>query len=175
MDWSKVKGIAFDIDGVMTDGGLFCDPQGEFLRTYDAKDAFAVRMAAMHGIPCAVITGGKAESIRLRFVHCGVKGEDVHLKSCVKIRDFKHFCNKYGFDESEVVYFGDDLPDVPVLLAAGIGVAPADACAEAKEAADYVSPYPGGHWCVRDTIEMIMKAKGLWNVDYDVYESMFRK
>lgn len=175
MDWEKIKGIAFDIDGVMTDGGLFCDPNGEFLRTYDAKDAFAVRMACMHKIPCAVITGGKAESIRLRFIHCGVKPDDVYLQSCVKIRDFEHFCAKYGLDKSEVAYFGDDIPDVPVLLAAGFGIAPADACEEAKAAADYVSPFPGGHWCMRDAIEKIMKAKGLWEVDYGVYEKMFGK
>lgn len=174
-DWSKIKGVAFDIDGVMTDGGLLCTADGEFLRIYDAKDAFAVRMAAMHGIPCAVISGGKSESIRMRFVHCGVKPEDIYLRSCVKMRDFEDFCSKYDLHPSEVAYFGDDLPDIPVLRAAGLGVAPADACAEAKAAADYISPYPGGKWCMRDTMEKILKSQGLWDVDFDTYESMFRQ
>lgn len=174
IDFASIKAIAFDIDGVMTDGGLLCTPDGDFLRTYDAKDAFAVRMAAMHGLPCAVITGGQSDTIRRRFLHCGVKAEDIYLNSCVKMRDFQDFCTRHGLQMSEVAYFGDDIPDVPVLKAAGLGVTPCDGCAEAKAAADYISPFPGGKWCMRDTLEKIMKAKGIWNIDYDVYETMFR-
>ena len=68
MDFSRIKAFAFDIDGVATDGGVFCDSNGDLLRTYDAKDGFAIRMAVMRGYPVAVITGGSSESIRKRMI-----------------------------------------------------------------------------------------------------------
>ena len=79
MDLLRIKAFAFDIDGVATDGGVFCNGDGDLLRTYDAKDGFAIRMAVMNGFPVAVITGGSSESIRKRMVTSGVKAEDVFL------------------------------------------------------------------------------------------------
>ena len=90
-DLSKIKAFAFDVDGVMTDGGIFCDLQGNLYRTYDAKDGFAIRMAVMNGYPVGVITGGRSSSIRERFKTSGVKPEDVYLGSRDKIRDFDDF------------------------------------------------------------------------------------
>ena len=71
------------------------------------------------------------------------------------------------------MYFGDDVPDVPVIIAAGIGVAPSDACIEAREAADIVSPLPGGKGCVRHHMEEVMKAQGRWTFDVSVYKKSF--
>ena len=172
-DLSKIKAFAFDVDGVMTDGGIFCDLQGNLYRTYDAKDGFAIRMAVMNGYPVGVITGGRSSSIRERFKTSGVKPEDVYLGSRDKIRDFDDFCSRHGLKREEVAFFGDDIPDVEVLLAAGIGVAPADAAPQAKEAADYVSPLPGGKGCVREFFEKAMTAAGRWNYKTDVYKKLF--
>lgn len=170
----NIKAIAYDIDGVMTNGGVLCTQDGDLLRTYDSKDSFAVRMATMHGFPVAVITGGASRTIVLRAKMFGVKEEDVYLSSRNKIKDFNDFISRHGLDASEVMYFGDDLPDVPVLKACGRGVAPADACEEAKAAADVVSEYPGGHWCVRKAIEEVMKAQDKWYFDVDAYEKTFK-
>lgn len=172
-DLKDIKGFAFDIDGVMTDGGILADLEGQLYRTYDAKDGFAVRMASMNGYPVGVITGARSQSVRARFAGNGIPPEDVYLGSRDKITDFDDFCARHGLERSEVMFFGDDIPDIPVILAAGIGVVPADAVDEAKEAADIVSDRPGGKCCVRRHIEQVMKAQGRWNFDVQVYKNRF--
>ena len=173
MDLLKIKAFAFDIDGVATDGGILCIPGGDLLRIYDAKDSFAVRMAAMNGYPVAVITGGSSLSIRERMVTTGLKPEDVFLHSRNKMDEFRIFCERYSLQPEDVMYFGDDVPDIEVLQTCGCGVCPSDAVEEVKAAADYVSPFPGGKGCLRDTIEKVMKAQGRWVFDTDVYRKRF--
>ena len=168
-DFSKIKAITFDVDGVMTDGGLLCFDDGNFLRVFDAKDAFGLRMAQMAGIRLAVITGGTSPSIRQRCLKCGVHEDDIYLHSRDKMKDFRDFCTRHGFAPEEVAYVGDDLPDIAVIRAAGLGVAPADAVPEARAAADFVSHYPGGKGCLRDLSERILKAQDKWHFDLDAY------
>ena len=172
-DFKDIKGFAFDIDGVMTDGGILADLEGQLYRTFDAKDGFAVRMAAMNGFPVAVITGGRSQSIRARFSSNRIPPEDIYLGSRVKIDDFDDFCRRHGLKREEVMFFGDDVPDVEVIEAAGIGVAPADASIEAREAADIVSMRPGGKACVREYMEAVMKAQGRWVFNSKVYKKLF--
>ena len=76
---SRIRAFAFDVDGVLTDGGILANLEGELFRTFDSKDGFALRMASMHGYRLAIITGGRSESIRRRFTTCGVRPEDVYL------------------------------------------------------------------------------------------------
>lgn len=169
----KIKAFVFDVDGVLTDGGILCDLSGELYRVFDSKDSLAIRMAVMRGYHLGVITGGRSESIRMRFHTCGIKPEDVYLLSRVKIDDLNDFCSRHGITPEEVMYFGDDLPDVPVLEACGCGVCPNDAVDEVKEVADYISSRPGGKGCVRETLEMTMKAQGTWQLDMHEYKRHF--
>ena len=169
----KIKAFVFDVDGVLTDGGIFATEDGELLRTFDAKDAFGMRMAAMKGYTLGAITGGRSHSIPKRLKVCGFKDEDIYLGSRIKMNDFEDFCKNHNLNADEVMYFGDDIPDVPVIKACGIGVCPSDAVQEAKDAADYISDRPGGKLCVRQALEMVMKAQGKWNVDLDIYNKMF--
>ena len=169
----KIKAFVFDVDGVLTGGGLLADLNGEFYRTFDSKDGFALRMAMMHGYHLGIITGGRSESIRMRFQACGVPPCDVYLGSRDKIKDFEDFCKRHGLKAEEVMYFGDDLPDIPVMTACGCGVAPSDAVTEAKAAADYVSNGAGGKGCVRESIEMVMKLHGKWALDVQEYKKKF--
>ena len=173
MDLLKIKAFAFDIDGVATDGGILCIPGGDLLRVYDAKDSFAVRMATMNGYPVAVITGGSSVSIRERMVTTGLKPEDVFLHCRNKMDEFMQFCERYSLQPEDVMYFGDDIPDIDVIRACGCGVCPSDAMEEVKAAADYVSPFPGGKGCLRDTIEKVMRAQGRWVFDTEVYKKKF--
>ena len=172
-DLSKIKAFAFDVDGVMTDGSLIGVLGGEFYRIYDAKDGFAVRMASMNGYHLAVITGGSSLSIRDRFKASGVPEEDIYLHSRDKMEDFQDFCAKHGILPENVMYFGDDIPDVEVLQACGVGVAPADAVGEAKAAADYISQYPGGKGCIRECFEAVMKSQGHWKFNTSTYKKKF--
>ena len=173
MDLLKIKAFAYDIDGVATDGSILCIPGGDLLRVYDAKDSFAVRMATMNGYPVAVITGGSSLSIRERMVTTGLKPEDVFLHCRNKMDEFKLFCERYDLQPEEVMYFGDDIPDIEVIQACGCGVCPSDAVDEVKAAADYVSPFPGGKGCLRDTIEKVMRAQGRWVFDTETYKKKF--
>lgn len=173
MDFSKIKAFAFDIDGVMTDGSILCFNDGDLFRTYDAKDSFAVRMAVMNGYRLAVITGGVSDSIKMRFKTLGIPEEDIFLGCRDKMKYFNSFCERYSLKAEEVMYFGDDLPDLSVIKAAGIGVCPSDACAEAKAAADYIDPYPGGKGCIRHCFEEVMRSQGKWEFEVDYYEKRF--
>lgn len=170
---TKIRAFAFDVDGVMTDGGIFADPQGQLFRTFDAKDGFGVRMARMKGYPVGIITGGRSGSIRARFNGCGVPAEDIYLGSRVKIEDFMDFCRRHGLKPEEVIFFGDDVPDIEVMQAAGISICPGDAADDVKAIADIVSTRPGGRACVREYIERTLKLQGNWNFDQQVYKDMF--
>jgi 3-deoxy-D-manno-octulosonate 8-phosphate phosphatase (KDO 8-P phosphatase) len=89
------------------------------------------------------------------------------------MHDFEDFCRRHGLKADEVMYFGDDLPDIPVMKACGCGVCPSDAVQEVKDIADYISDKPGGKHCVRQTLEMVMRAQDKWEVYFDVYHKMF--
>ena len=171
--FKKIRAFAFDVDGVLTDGGILADLDGELFRTFDSKDGFAIRMAYMKGFPVAIITGGRSESIRKRFQTCGVKPEDVYLGSRDKMDDFSDFCSRHCLQPDEVLYCGDDLPDAPVMQACGCGACPADAVPEVREIADYVSPHAGGHGFARFIIEMVMKLQGTWQLDVKEYKRKF--
>lgn len=168
-----VKAIVFDVDGVMTDGSVLCDPNAEPLRIFNEKDGHGLRMAAMNGYILGVITGGHTESVHKRMTAYGVPYGNVYMKARDKRKVLASFCERFGLSHEEVLYMGDDIPDIPALELAGIGVVPADAVEEAKQAADIVSPVPGGRGFVRWTLELVMKAQGRWTFDVEKYEKMF--
>lgn len=172
-DFKNVKALAFDVDGVFTDGGILCDLSGELYRSFDAKDGFAVRMLSLKNIPVAIITGGRSGSIRERFKSCGIPPENVYLGSRDKLEDLDRFCRRFSLALDEVLYTGDDIPDIEAIVKCGTGCCPSDAVPEVKEAADYISPFPGGRGCVRDIIENVLKANGLWEFDAKGYKARF--
>jgi 3-deoxy-D-manno-octulosonate 8-phosphate phosphatase (KDO 8-P phosphatase) len=171
--FSRIRAFAFDVDGVLTDGGILADLNGELYRTFDSKDGMAIRMAVMKGFHMAIITGGRSESIRQRFESCGIKPEDAYLRSRAKIEDFEDFCTRHGLSAEEVMYFGDDLPDIPVMVACGCGVCPSDAVEEVKEIADFISTRPGGKGCARELIQTVLKEQGKWELDVQAYKKHF--
>jgi 3-deoxy-D-manno-octulosonate 8-phosphate phosphatase (KDO 8-P phosphatase) len=170
-----IRAIAYDLDGVATDGSIIVSgPTPEDLvRVVNAKDSFASRVAAQKGFIVSVISGGKTEALRTRCIHMGVREENLYLGVRGKLAVFREFCSRNGLDPSEVAYFGDDIPDTQVLRACGFGIAPADAAEEAKAAADYVTKLPGGRGCIREGIEMIMRAQDKWHFDEDRYDLIY--
>lgn len=171
--YKDIKAFAFDVDGVFTDGGILCDLQGELYRTFDAKDSFAVRMAVMHGYGVAIITGGRSRSIAQRFLGCGVAEEDIYLGSRVKTDELADFCARHGYSPEDVLFIGDDIPDIECLKLCGIGFCPSDASIEVSKAADEMSEFPGGKGCVREAVTKVMKARGDWEFDPQLYNKMF--
>ncbi len=158
----QIKAFAFDVDGVFTNGMVLVSESGDLLRSYNAKDGHAVRMAAEHGYAVAIITGGSSATIHKRFHPLGVF--DIYLKSFYKLPDFEHFCTKYNLQPQEVLFMGDDIPDIDIMRHCGIACCPADAVPEVKAAAHYISSQNGGDACVRDVIMQVMKVQGKWEI-----------
>ncbi|MFZ9956648.1 MAG: KdsC family phosphatase [Flavobacteriales bacterium] len=159
----KLKDITtfiFDVDGVMTDGRIILTSAGDQQRTMNIKDGFALQFARKQGYKIAVISGGKAESIRQRFVGLGI--HDVYLGIADKIHAYKELCDTYNIKDENVLYMGDDIPDYEVMSTVGFPAAPNNACEEIKNISVYISPYTGGNGCVRDVIEQVLKAQDKW-------------
>jgi len=165
----KIKAFAFDVDGVFTDGLVIATETGDLLRSHNAKDGYAVRVAITQKYPVAIITGGSSESILKRFVQIGVSISDIYLRSHYKMPDFTDFCTRHNLQPHEVLFMGDDIPDIGILKACGIATCPADAVTEVKEICDYISIYPGGRGCARDVIEQTLKIQGNWADSPEAY------
>ncbi len=162
-DLSKIKAIIFDIDGVLSSETITLAPDGLPMRTVNIKDGYAIQLAVKHGLRIAIMTGAKVESIRVRYEGLGV--EDIYVGCSVKVRTYEAFLEKYGLKEEEVMYMGDDIPDLEVMRRVGCPVCPKDAAWEIQEASVYVSHLKGGYGCGRDVIEQVLRAHGKWVMD----------
>lgn len=156
----KIKGIAFDVDGVLSPSTIPLSHEGEPLRMVSIKDGYALQLAVKHGLKLAIISGASTRAIQVRFEGLGL--QDIYLGAAMKLPIFEQWLAKYGFSPHEVAFVGDDIPDMQVMQAAGLSVAPADAAVEVKNVAQYVSPFNGGYGVGRDLLEQVMKAQGLW-------------
>jgi 3-deoxy-D-manno-octulosonate 8-phosphate phosphatase (KDO 8-P phosphatase) len=156
----QIKAFAFDVDGVFTDGTVLVAESGYLLRAHQAKDGYAIRCAVTQGYPVGIITGAASPTVTKRFDMLGVT--DVYLNARDKIEPFYHFCAKYSLDPSEVLYMGDDIPDLEVMEVCGLPCAPSDAAQEVLKAAQYISLYAGGKGCVRDVVEQVLRLHGKW-------------
>lgn len=136
---------------------------GEPMRMVNIKDGYALRLAAKLGYHIAIITGGKTESVRHRYEALGIK--DIFLGASHKLEIFENWIQSKGLSAEEVLYMGDDIPDLKCMRHAGLACAPCDACPEAREAAAYVSGFNGGYGCGRDVIEQVLRAHGDWMRD----------
>ncbi len=159
----QAKAFIFDVDGVMTDGSVLASEDGHFLRTFNIKDGYAVQHAAKIGYPIAIISGGKSDGIIKRFEALGVK--DIYTGQQHKEAAFNEFLAKYSLQPGDIVYMGDDMPDIPLLKIVGVASCPADAAIDVLKICNYISPINGGKGCVRDIIEKTLKLQEKWWVD----------
>jgi 3-deoxy-D-manno-octulosonate 8-phosphate phosphatase (KDO 8-P phosphatase) len=157
---AEVEALIFDVDGVFTEGGITLEPGGDFLRTYYAKDGYAVTYASSQGVPIFIISGGRGELLKRRFEMLKVTKTYTNIGD--KPAALAEIVKQYGINLENTVYMGDDIPDLPIMQMVGIPVCPADACPEIIEASIYVSQYAGGKGCVRDIIEQVLRAQDKW-------------
>ncbi len=162
-DLTRIKALAFDVDGVLSASNVLLLEGGQPCRTANIKDGYALQLAVKRGMPVAIITGGRSEAVRVRYEGLGIK--DVFLGTAVKISKFQEWTASLGIQEDEVLYMGDDIPDYEVMQRCGCPCCPADAAAEIREIATYVSPLNGGYGCVRDVVEQVLRAQGKWMGD----------
>ena len=159
-DIALVEAIVLDVDGVMTDGGIIPTPDGDFIRRYDAKDGYAIASALREGLKVCVISGGRGRMLENRLTMLGVSR--MYLNCMDKVAAISEFMAENGLTREQVLYMGDDIPDLECMRVVGMPVCPSDAAMEVVEASRYVSEFVGGHGAVRDIIEQVMRAKGLW-------------
>ena len=162
-DLSKIRAVIFDVDGVLSAETITLHPNGEPMRTVNIKDGYAIQLAMKLGVRIVILTGGTTESVRLRYERLGV--QDVYMGCAVKVKTYEELLAKYGLADDEVMYMGDDIPDVEVMRRVGCPVCPADACQEVKALSCYVSQLRGGYGCGRDVIEQTLRAQGKWVLD----------
>ena len=162
-DLSRIKAFAFDVDGVLSPDTIPLHPSGEPMRIVNIKDGYALQFAAKMGYPIAIITGGRTEAVRKRFEGLGLN--HVYMGAAVKIEIFKKWLDECGLRPDEVMYMGDDIPDLECMREVGIPVCPADAAAEVIEASRYVSEFRGGEGAVREIVEQVLRARGDWARD----------
>lgn len=162
-DLKKIKAIVFDVDGVLSADVIPLHTSGEPMRTVNIKDGYAIQLAVKKGLHIAIITGGRTEAVRKRFAGLGV--QDLYLGSAVKIHDYRDFRDKHGLKDEEILYMGDDIPDMEVMQECGLPCCPKDAAPEVKSIARYISHAAGGYGCGRDVVEQVMKAQGKWMAD----------
>lgn len=153
----KIKLVAFDVDGVMTDGSLTFDEDGKEYKTFNAKDGQGIVMLNRSGFTTAIITARDNHTVTHRFnmlgmhkLYKGQKNKELALDELVK---------EYGIEYTEVAYMGDDLPDVCVLKKVGLATCPNDAVDEVQEVCDFITPKNGGRGAVRDLCNLLLKSK----------------
>lgn len=162
---NNINTFVFDVDGVLTDGTILITSDGELLRNMSVKDGYAIKNAIVHGYTICIITAGSNEGVRTRLRGLGVT--DIYMGTFHKADTLEEFLDVYNINPENVLYMGDDIPDIPPMKMVGLPTCPQDAVAEVKEVCKYISHINGGKGCVRDVIEQVMKVQGKWTKEFD--------
>jgi YrbI family 3-deoxy-D-manno-octulosonate 8-phosphate phosphatase len=157
----RVELILSDVDGVLTDGGIWYDNQGVELKGFHIHDGMGIRLWQQAGFKFGVLTARTSHIVKLRAAELSI--DIVRQGFEDKLPVAQEILRECGLAPQQVCYIGDDLTDLPVIRSIGLGVAVADAAAEVRAAAAYVTRLPGGRGAAREVIETILKAKGRWD------------
>lgn len=157
--FSQITTFVFDVDGVLTDGSLIIMPGSEYVRTMNVKDGFALQLAIKKGYRVIIISGATSVAVKARMNYLGIKEVFMGVKDK---RTFLQEKLKPG-DQEQVLFMGDDLPDLELLQQVFLPACPADAAPEILSIAQYISPFGGGKGCVRDVVEKVMKLRNDWS------------
>lgn len=164
--FKKIKAFVLDVDGVLTDSSILVLNDGQQARRMNIKDGYALQLAIKRGYKILVLSGGTSDAVKIRLQKLGI--EDVHLGIPDKKEILLQYVQQHGLLWEEVLYMGDDIPDLQVMKMAGLACCPADAVAEIKQISHYVSPVVGGEGCVRDVIEKVLKLNDHWYHDMGI-------
>ena len=169
---SRVKLLLMDVDGVLTDGHLFNvpGPDGKMVETkgFDSQDGIGLQWLSWHGVKTGVISGRQSPATEERARQC--KMSYVYQGHIEKIPILEEILKDAKIDSSEVAYIGDDFTDIVIMHRVGLAIATANARAEVKREAHYVTEAVGGSGAVREVVELILKARGLWGEILKHYE-----
>ncbi|CAL1516936.1 3-deoxy-D-manno-octulosonate 8-phosphate phosphatase [Chitinophaga sp. MM2321] len=161
--FKPITTFILDVDGVLTDGTLQLLPGGEMSRRMNIKDGYALQLAVKKGYRVVIISGGKSESVVSRLQGLGIR--DIFTGVHDKKEKLQDYVFEHDLSWDEILYMGDDIPDYQPMQLVALPVCPADAAAEIKGICRYISPVPGGHGCVREVMEKVLKLNGHWLMD----------
>lgn len=155
---TRIKLLAFDIDGVMTDGSLYYGDKGEAFKVFNVHDGFGIKLAKLSGIEIAIVTSRKSDMVTARAADLGV----THVYQGVpnKRALLGELLEKVGYGWPAVAFMGDDLVDLPAMLRSGMAIAPANAHPQVRAKAHHVTQAKGGDGAVREAIEYILTSQG---------------
>ncbi len=156
---NKISTFIFNVEGVFTDGKVYLI-NDDVIRALNSKDGYAVQYATKLGYKIFIITGGNSQQVKDRLLNLGVN--EVHLAVKRKLECYENILLRNQVLPEEVLYMGDDIPDIPVLKKVGVSTCPQDACSDVKMLVDYQSHRNGGFGCVRDVIEQTLRLQGKW-------------
>ena len=157
--FSKIKALVLDVDGVLTDGSIIYDSLGGETKVFSVRDGLGLRLLMDAGIAVAILTGRSSPALRARCENLGIKNVWDGISD--KADHLDEIAARLGVKVSEIAYVGDDLPDVPVMVKVGAGVAVSDAHPAVIGAACAVTAAPGGRGAVREVCEAILAGRGL--------------
>ena len=162
----KITTFVFDVDGVLTDGTLIVLKDGLQARQMHVNDGFGLQMAVKKGYRVLIISGGDSEEVKNRLEKLGIKNVQMGIENKMHFLSLYREENKLNWEE--ILYMGDDLPDLPLMNQVGLSCCPNDAMNEIKSVVKYISPVKGGWGCVRDVIEKVLKLNDHWQFDVEV-------
>ena len=158
---ARVQLLLLDVDGVLTDGGVTWANDGIEQKTFHIRDGLGLRLWQRAGCRTGIVTGRSSRVVQLRAEELGIaivrQGVDDKLDAAAAI------LAECGLSWEQAAFVGDDLPDLPVVMRCGVGIAVADACAGVRDAAAVVTLLPGGRGAVREVIERMLRARGSWD------------
>ena len=157
---SRIELFLSDVDGVLSDGRMTLDNHGVESKQFHLRDGMGIRFWQRAGGQFGIVTGRESRIVARRAAELDIS--ILHQGDLNKLPIVEKICKDHGLGLDQVCYIGDDLPDLPVIRAVGLGAAVADAVDEVCQAADYVTSKPGGHGAVRELVEYVLKNSGRW-------------
>jgi 3-deoxy-D-manno-octulosonate 8-phosphate phosphatase (KDO 8-P phosphatase) len=164
--FASITTIVLDVDGVLTDGNLWLMPNGEMVRCMNVKDGYALQLAVKKGYRVVVISGGISQLVEERLQKLGIT--DVFMGVHDKPNILRNYMTANRLQPTELLFMGDDLPDLDAMRMVGLACCPADACPQIQAVSQYISAKKGGEGCVRDVLEKVMTLRGHWQHQADV-------
>ncbi len=164
----KIKILILDVDGVLTDGSIILDNNGNEIKAFHVRDGHGIKMLGKAGVRVAIITGRYSEVVDRRALELGI--DDVYQRCFVKTNAYEQLLVKYNLTDIEAAYIGDDVVDITLLKRVGLPVVVADGVDEAKKCALLVTANRGGRGAVREVTDLLLKAAGKWEellLDYN--------
>lgn len=149
--------LLLDVDGVMTDGGIYLSERGDEMKKFNIQDGYGIVNLRRIGVMVGIITGRTSDLVRRRAAELGIT--EIHQNLQNKQEAYEAIKAKYGFSDAVMAYIGDDEPDLPVLKRVGFSAAPVDAVEIVRRSVNYVCKRRGGEGAVREVVDMILRSR----------------